>query len=103
MLFRQIALGDLVSQDELFGPNIYFADSGDKVGKPVPFSPEIASSKQMQSEHMTADDAPVDVNLNAVLAREQGAAIASHGKATSSNTDRREKLADAGAGIFAVS
>ena len=48
MLFRQTMLGDLVTQAELHGPNLYYADAGDHVGKPVPFSPEIASSKQMQ-------------------------------------------------------
>lgn len=70
------------------------------VGNPAPFSPEIASSKQMQSEHMAADDTPVDVNLNAALARFQAETLAIHGRSTSQNSDRREKMADAGVGIF---
>lgn len=69
-------------------------------GEPAPFTPEIASSKQMQSEHMTADDTPVDVNLNASHARLQAQTISVYGNASAMNADRREKLADVGAGIY---
>lgn len=69
-------------------------------GEPAPFTAEIASSKQMQSEHMTADDAPVDVNLNAVHARFAAGTIDIVGRAMANNSDRREKLMDAGVGIF---
>ena len=66
----------------------------------APFTPAVASSKQMQSEHAFADDTPTDVNLNAVLARFQAGTMAVVGRAMANNSDRREKIADAGAGIF---
>jgi len=104
MIFRTL-LGDLATRDELLSPRFHYDEESPIVpgSRPAPFTPEVASSKQMQSEHTMSDDMPVDVNPNAVLAREQAAGVASHGKATSSNTDRREKLADAGAGIFKIS
>jgi len=67
---------------------------------PAPFTPEIASSKQMQSEHSMADDMPIDVNPNAIHARFHAGTMDIVGRAMANNSDRREKLADAGNGIF---
>ena len=69
-------------------------------GEPAPFSAEIASSKQMQSEHTMADDMPVDVNANSVHARFHAATMDITGRAMANNSDRREKMADMGTGIF---
>jgi hypothetical protein len=72
----------------------------DEVGNPVPFTPAISSSKQMQSEHSMADDMPIDVNPNAIHARFHAATMDLAGRAMANNTDRREKMADAGVGQF---
>jgi len=71
-------------------------------GEPAPFTPQIASSKQMQSEHSMADDMPIDVNPNAVHGRFHAATMDIVGRAMANNTDRREKMADNGVGIFKV-
>ena len=68
-------------------------DTGN-VGTPHPFTPAIASSKQMQSEHTMSDDMPVDVNNNAALARFDAQTLSIVGRAMANNTDRREKQAD---------
>lgn len=47
-----------------------------------------------QAQHAVANDAPVDVNLNAIIGREQGATLTLMGKAFQSNADRREKIFD---------
>jgi len=70
------------------------------IGKPAPFSPEISSSKQMQSEHSFSDDTPTDVNFNAVVARSQSLTVDIAGKQFVGNSDRRDKMADVGVGIF---
>ena len=72
----------------------------DEVGTPAPFTPAISSSKQMQSEHTMADDMPIDVNPNAVHARFHAGTMDIVARAMANNTDRREKMADAGAGTF---
>ena len=71
-----------------------------EIGKPAPFTPEIASSKQMQSEHSFSDDTPTDVNFNAVVARSQALTVDIAGKQFEGNSDRRDKFADAGVGAF---
>ena len=35
-------------------------------GEAAPFTPEVGSPKQMQSEHTLSDDTPVDVNANSI-------------------------------------
>ena len=72
----------------------------DNVGIPHPFTPAIASSKQMQSEHTMSDDMPVDVNPNAIHARFHAGTMDIVGRAMANNSDRREKMADAGVGQF---
>jgi hypothetical protein len=71
-------------------------------GEPAPFTPEISSSKQMQSEHTLSDDTPIDVNPNAIHARFHAGTMDIVGRSMANNTDRREKIADAGVGIFKV-
>lgn len=68
--------------------------------EPKPFTADIASSKQMQSEHSMADDMPIDVNPNAIHARFHAGTMDIVGRAMANNTDRREKMADAGVGQF---
>lgn len=70
---------------------------------PAPFTPQIASGKQMQAEHTMSDDMPIDVNPNAVHARFHAATMDIVGRAMGNNTDRREKMMDAGVGIFKTS
>jgi hypothetical protein len=72
----------------------------DGIGTPAPFTPAVASSKQMQSEHTLSDDTPVDVNPNAVHGRFHAGTMDIVGRAMANNTDRREKMADMGTGIF---
>lgn len=47
-----------------------------------------------QAQHSVSNDAPTDVNLNAVIAREQASTLTVLGKAHVSNQDRRDKIAD---------
>lgn len=70
---------------------------------PAPYSPEIDSARTMQAEHALANDAPLDVNMNAIMARSQALTVDIAGKAFQSNADRRDKMTDAGVGIFKVS
>lgn len=44
-----------------------------------------------QAQHMEANDAPVDVNYNAVMARAQAETIALMGKSFEANADLRNK------------
>lgn len=69
---------------------------------PAPYSPEIDAARTMQAEHVLANDAPVDVNMNAIIARSQALTVDIAGKAFQSNADRRDKMTDAGVGIFKV-
>ena len=62
--------------------------------EPAPFTPEIASSKQMQSEHALADDMPIDVNMNSVIARFQAQTGANASAEFSAASIRRTALAD---------
>lgn len=61
---------------------------------PAPFTPAIASSKQMQSEHMAADDTPVDVNMNAVICRFQAQTTTLAGAEFEAAAARRTIFAD---------
>lgn len=61
---------------------------------PAPFTPAIASSKQMQSEHTMSDDMPVDVNCNAVIARFQAQTTTLAGAEFEAAAARRTIFAD---------
>ena len=47
-----------------------------------------------QAQHMEANDAPVDVNMNAIMARSQALTMDALGKSFSANEDLRQKYAD---------
>lgn len=47
-----------------------------------------------QSQHMEANDTPIDVNLNAVVAREQALTFSVAGQMFTANADVRAKLQD---------
>jgi len=52
------------------------------------------SDDTRQAQHSQANDVPTDVNLNAVVAREQAGTFALMGKNFEANADRRNKVAD---------
>lgn len=47
-----------------------------------------------QAQHMEANDAPVDINMNAALARVQGQTLAQIGEFSAANQDFRQKVQD---------
>ena len=47
-----------------------------------------------QAQHTNANDTPTDVNMNAVVAREQAATLTLMGKNFEANADRRNKISD---------
>jgi hypothetical protein len=47
-----------------------------------------------QAQHMEANDAPVDVNMNAIMARSQALTVDALGKSFAANEDFRQKLQD---------
>ncbi len=59
-----------------------------------PFGPSESADETRQAQHQFANDTPVDVNFNAVVARSQALTLDALGKAFASNTDRRDKIAD---------
>lgn len=48
-----------------------------------------------QAQHGLMNDAPVDINFNAITARSQSLTLDALGKNYESNADRRNKIADA--------
>lgn len=72
---------------------------GQNVSDP-PFGPYTDADSTRQAQHQFANDMPVDVNMNAVVARSQALTFDLAGKSFTSNQDRRDKMADAGAGIY---
>lgn len=59
------------------------------------FGPAEQADDTRQSQHQLANDAPVDVNPNAIIARAQGETIVQMGKNFEANADRRNKIFDA--------
>ncbi len=47
-----------------------------------------------QAQHEMANDTPVDVNLNAIMARSQALTVDIAGKEFTSNSDMRQKIQD---------
>ena len=60
-----------------------------------PYGPNALADETRQAQMQLANDAPVDVNVNAVLAREQAATLTLMGKNFEANADRRNKIFDA--------
>lgn len=64
------------------------------------FGPIENADETRQAQHDRSNDSPTDVNNNATLARSQALTLDVFGKIWSANADRREKMMDAGVGIF---
>lgn len=58
------------------------------------FGPAEQSDDTRQAQHSMANDAPTDVNLNAVVARSQALTFDGLGKSFASNQERRQMIAD---------
>lgn len=59
-----------------------------------PYGPNANSDETRQAQHMEANDAPLDVNLNAIVARSQALTFDIAGKNFEANSDLRQKYAD---------
>lgn len=69
-----------------------------EIGKPAPWSPEIQSSETAQAQQGLMNDAPLDVNSNAALARLQAQCTARIGEEFAAAAARRTIIADKGIG-----
>ena len=58
------------------------------------FGPRESADETRQAQHQLANDAPVDVNFNAVVARVQSTTLAVHANEFTANSDIRQKLQD---------
>jgi hypothetical protein len=58
------------------------------------FGPREDADATRQAQHMEANDAPVDVNMNAIVAREQALTFTVAGQSFQANNDVRQKLQD---------
>lgn len=58
------------------------------------YGPAEHADDTRQAQHTVSNDAPTDVNNNAVIARSQAQTVDLAGKAHMSNQDRRDKIAD---------
>jgi hypothetical protein len=58
------------------------------------FGPREDADATRQGQHQAANDTPVDVNPNAILARAQAETITQMGKSFEANADRRNKQFD---------
>ena len=59
-----------------------------------PYSPTANADETRQAQHMAANDTPLDVNLNAIVARSQALTFDIAGKNFEANGDLRQKYAD---------
>lgn len=72
-------------------------DAGSQINTPVAtlgFGAREQADSRRQAGFMDADDTPLDVNLNAVVAREQALTFSSAGQMFAANNDVRQKLQD---------
>ena len=71
-------------------------------GTDIPFGPGVHADETQQAQHMAANDTPVDVNFNAVVAdAPQALTVDALGENFESNSDLRQKYADAKFGKMA--
>lgn len=63
-------------------------------GTDIPFGPGVDADATRQAQHMAANDTPVDVNFNAIVARGQALTVEALGKGFVANEDLRQKYAD---------
>jgi len=59
------------------------------------FGPAEDADATRQGQHSQSNDTPTDVNMNAVVAREQAGTLTLMGKNFEANADRRNKIFDA--------
>ena len=59
------------------------------------FGPIESADETRQAQHQVANDAPVDCNPNAIIARNQMLTVAEAGRLFISTNHRREMIADA--------
>lgn len=59
-----------------------------------PYGPNANADETRQAQHIEANDAPLDVNFNAVVCRSQALTVDIAGKNWESNSDLRQKYAD---------
>lgn len=59
-----------------------------------PYGARSAADDTRQAQQSVSNDAPTDVNMNAILARAQGETITLMGKNFEANADRRNKIFD---------
>jgi len=66
------------------------------------YGPVELSDDTRQAQNQVANDAPVDVNPNAIIARDQALVTQMLGHSFQANQDRRDKIADIALGRLAV-
>ena len=59
-----------------------------------PYGPNALADETRQAQMAVANDAPADVNVNAVMAREQAATLTLMGKNFEAGANRRNMIAD---------
>lgn len=59
-----------------------------------PYGPNALADETRQAQMSVSNDAPTDVNFNAIVARSQALTVDIAGKAFESNNDLRQKYAD---------
>lgn len=72
-------------------------DAGTQVGTPVAtmgFGARESADETRQAQQSVSNDAPTDVNMNAIVAREQALTFTIAGQSFQSNQDFRQKLQD---------
>jgi hypothetical protein len=72
-------------------------DAGTQVGTPVGtmgFGARESADETRQAQQSVSNDAPTDVNFNAIVARSQALTVDAIGKSFAANQDVREKLQD---------
>lgn len=72
-------------------------DAGTQVGTPVAtmgFGARESADETRQAQQSVSNDAPTDVNFNAIVARSQALTVDGIGKSFAANQDVREKLQD---------
>lgn len=58
------------------------------------FGPREDADTTRQAQHSVSNDAPTDVNMNAIIARSQALTFDALGKSFAANEDFRQKLQD---------
>lgn len=60
-----------------------------------PYGPNALADETRQAQMSISNDAPTDVNFNAITARSQSLTVDIAGKEFTANSDLRQKIADA--------